>query len=216
MFVHLHVHSSLSPNWGIHSPETLCARAAAIGCSSIALTDRNGLYAVPRFLDAAREVGVNPIIGTEAVTVENRALLLARNDEGYANISRLLSDLHCRKGFDLIKALAEYRHGIVVLSDDARLLSALKRDSEEALFVELSPGHALHRSLALSRELRLPPVATSRALLLEKRDFHLHRVLRAIHLNTKLSRLSPEETAIDADLLYTPEKMAEFFPHCPG
>jgi error-prone DNA polymerase len=215
MFVHLHVHSSLSPNWGIHSPEALCARAVEMGCRSIALTDRNGLYAIPRFLQAAREAGIVPIIGSDTVTSQNRAILLARNEDGYANISRLLSDLHCRKQFDLIQSLAEYRRNVVVISDDAKLLSALKKDSDEALFVELSPGHAMHRSLALSRELKLPPVATSRAAFLSRDDFHLHRVLRAIHLNTKLSRLKPEDTACDSDLLYSPDKMAEFFPHCP-
>jgi len=215
MFVHLHVHSALSPNWGVHSPEVLCAKAARMGFGALALTDRNGLYAVPRFLGAAREAGLDPIIGTEAVTTQNRAVLLARDEEGYANISRLLSDLHCKKQFDLIRALEEYRRGVVVLSDDGKLLSALKKDSQEALFVELSPGHALHRSLALSRDLVLPPVATSRALLLDKEDFHLHKVLRAIHLNTKLSRLHPDDTAVDTDLLYPAQKMADFFPHCP-
>ena len=215
MFVHLHVHSSLSPNWGLHSPEILCAQAVAMGCHTVALTDRNGFYAIPRFLQAAREAGIAPIIGCEAVTAQNRAVLLARNEEGYANISRLISDLHCRKQFDLIQSLAEFRRGVVVLSDDARLMSALKRDSDEALFVELSPGHALHRSLALARDLKLPPVATSRALMLARDDFHLHRVLRAIHLNSKLSRLKTEDTACDSDLLFPPEKMAEFFPHCP-
>ena len=215
MFVHLHVHSALSPNWGIHSPEALCSRVAEMGFSALAITDRNGLYGVPRFIAAAREAGIDPVIGCEAVTPQNRAILLAKNDEGYANISRLLSDLHCRKGFDLIQALAEYRRGVVVLSDDAKLLSALKRAAEEALFVELSPGHAMHRSLALSRDLKLPPVATARALLLENGDFHLHRVLRAIHLNSKLSRLQAQDTANDSDQLYLPAKMAEFFPHCP-
>jgi len=215
MFVHLHVHSSLSPNWGIHSPEALCAQAVQMGCTAIALTDRNGFYAIPRFLQAAREAGIAPIIGAEAVTAQHRAVLLARNGEGYANISRLLSDLHCRKDFDLIQALTVNRRGVVVLSDDARLLSALKRDSDQALFVELSPGHAMHRALALSRELKLPPVATSRAVFLARDDLHLHQVLRAIHLNTKLSRLKSEDTACDSDLLFSHEKMAEFFPHCP-
>jgi error-prone DNA polymerase len=46
-------------------------------------------------------------------------------------------------------------------------------------------------------------------------EFHLHRVVRAIHLNTKLSRLQPEETACDSDILHTAQRMAEFFPHCP-
>ena len=239
MFVHLHVHSSLSPNWGVHSPEALCSEAARLGFDSLAITDRNGLYGVPRFLDAAREAGISPIIGTEAVTEQNRAVLLAVDQEGYANISRLLSDLHCSKNFDLIQALAQYRRGVIVLSDDRRLLSVLKRESDQGLFVELSPGHDMHRALALSRDLRIPPVATARALMLDRSaltptlsrrereslesrsegevldDFHLHRVLRAIHLNTKLSRLAPELTACESDLLYPPRRMADFFPHSP-
>ncbi|HBA88429.1 MAG TPA: DNA polymerase III subunit alpha [Geobacter sp.] len=287
MFVHLHVHSSLSPNWGVHSPEALCSAAAQLGSRSLALTDRNGFYGVPRFINAARDAGIAPIIGTEAVTALNRAVLLAADEEGYANISRLLSDLHCRKGFNLIDALSVYRRGVVVLSDDGKLLSALKRESDERLFVELSPGHSMHRALVLSRELRLPAVATSRAVFRAERyagqegsfepdrspgsgaltptqahidetvassrgagaltptlsrrareggdrmergdggsthpvgakgqnpDFHLHRVLRAIHLNTKLSRLTPEQTAAEADVLYSADQMADFFPHCP-
>ncbi|UFS71414.1 DNA polymerase III subunit alpha [Geomonas sp. RF6] len=214
-FTHLHVHSSFSPSWGIHSPEALCAAARGMGCSALALTDRNGLYAIPRFVDAARDAGMAPIIGAEAVTARNRALLLARSEEGYANISRLLSDLHCRADFDLVQSLLLFRADVVVISDDAKIVGALKKESHPALFVELSPGHALHRSLSLARELKLPPVATSRALFLAREDFHLHRVLRAIHLNTKLSRLRPEDTACDADMLYPPERLAEFFPHCP-
>ncbi|WP_136515737.1 DNA polymerase III subunit alpha [Geomonas edaphica] len=228
MFVHLHVHSSLSPGWGVLSPEALCAEAARLGFDTLAVTDRNGLYGVPRFLDAAREAGIAPIIGTEAVTEQNRAVLLASDEEGYANISRLLSDLHCEKGFDLCRALLQYRHGVIVLSDDARLLAALKGAYAERLFAELSPGHDMHRALALSRDLGLPPVATARALVRatqleapparaggELRDFHLHRVLRAIHLNTKLSRLAPDRTASEADALYDATQMADFFPHCP-
>ncbi|WP_136523712.1 DNA polymerase III subunit alpha [Geomonas ferrireducens] len=229
MFVHLHVHSSLSPGWGVLAPEAICAEAARLGFDTLAITDRNGLYGVPRFLDAAREAGIAPIIGTEAVTEQNRALLLASDQEGYANISRLLSDLHCEKGFDLCGALTRYRRGVVILSDDARLLSKLKAASADRLFVELSPGHDMHRALALSRDLGLPPVATARALVraphLEVQsparggadlcDFHLHRVLRAIHLNTKLSRLTPDLTGSASDALYGATQMADFFPHCP-
>ncbi|MBU5614168.1 DNA polymerase III subunit alpha [Geomonas azotofigens] len=253
MFVHLHVHSSLSPNWGVLPPEALCAEAVRLGFDTLAITDRNGLYGVPRFLNAAREAGISPLIGCEAVTEQNRAVLLAADQEGYANISRLLSDLHCDKSFDLCHALSRYRHGVIVLSDDRRLLSHLKRTSAEGLFVELSPGHDMHRALAVSRELRLPAVATARALLRAAKgtgsagacpphsnaadanaiaqegkgtgtwrsqspllsDFHLHRVLRAIDLNTKLSRLTPEQTASESDALYDAAQMAEFFPHCP-
>ena len=214
-YVPLHLHSAASPQWGVRPVAELCAAARALGFESLALTDRNGLYAIPDFLAEARRCGLRPLIGAEALHGGARAVLLARDAEGYANLCRLLSELHCRGDFDLAAALAHYRRGLTILSDQAELLAPLRRRGREHLYVELSPGHQLHRALALARELGLPPVATSRALLLEPGDFELHRVLRAIALGTKLSRLSPADTARDTDLLLPPEKLAEFFPHCP-
>lgn len=214
-FAHLHVHSTFSPQWGVRTLEEICAAACSMGMGRLALTDRNGLYGIPHFLEAAREAGIAPIVGAEAVTPAHRAVLLARSTEGYANLCRLLSELHCRTGFDLPDRLGTCRQGLFILSDDPAILSPLRRQSPEGLFVELSPGHQMHRALALARELRLPTVATSRAVLLKPDDFELHRVLRAIALNTKLSRLLPEETAREGDLLLSPERLADFFPHCP-
>ena len=214
-FTHLHVHSSFSPAWGVHSPEALCAAAAGMGMKTIALTDRNGFYAIPRFIDAARQAGIAPIVGAEAVSGTHRAVLLARDEDGYSNISRLLSELHCRDDFHLPSTLQRYRRGVTVITNDRDILSLLRGDSPDALYVELSPGHNLHRALAVANELRLPPLATSRALFLEKRDILLHRVLRAIHLNTKLSRLPQHETAEEADFLLPEIEVERFFTHCP-
>lgn len=214
-FVHLHVHSSFSPQWGVRSLEDFCATARNLGMKSLALTDRNGLYGIPHFLETAREFGLKPIIGAEAVHKNQRAVLLVRNTEGYANLCRLLSDLHCHREFDLAGALAEYRQGLFILSDDPDILRPLCRRSREGLFSELSPGHRMHCVLALTQELGLPPVATSHAVLLDESDWELHRVIRAIALNTKLSRLAPEETARKGDLLLAPKRIVDFFPHCP-
>jgi error-prone DNA polymerase len=214
-FTHLHVHSSFSPQWGVRSVEDFCAAARDLGMARIALTDRNGLYGILHFLETARDAGLAPIIGAEAVAGQHRAVLLARDEEGYANLCRLLSDLHCRQDFDLSRELPERRQGLLVLTDDRAVLTSLRRHSREGLFVELSPGYQMHRALALARELNLPPVATTRAVLLQPADYELHRLLRAIALNTKLSRLRPEDTAREGDLLLSSAHLADFFPHCP-
>ena len=214
-FAHLHINSSFSPQWGVRSLGDICAATKAMGMARLALTDRNGLYGIPHFLAAARAQGLAPIIGAETVSGTHRAVLLARNDEGYSNICRLLSDLHSRSDFDLGQSIIKYRRGLIVLSDVPAVLTPLRHQSKKDLFVELSPGHQMHRALALSRELGLPPVATTRALFLEPEDFELHRVLRAIALNTKLSRLQQEDIASESDLLLPPERLADFYPHCP-
>jgi len=214
-YVPLHVQSSFSPQWGVRSLDDICRTASQSGFKNLALTDRNGLYGIPHFLDTARHHDLAPLIGCEAIHGGQRAVLLARDSDGYANLCRLLSDLHCCEDFVLAEALIRFRQGVTVLSDHPQILAALKRHNPEHLYVEMSPGHQMHRALRLTRELRLPPVATSRALLLETGDFEVHRLLRAIALNTRFSRLSAEETACDSDLLLSPERMKDFFPHCP-
>lgn len=214
-FVPLHIHSSYSPQWGVRSPEAICARARTLGLHSLALTDRNGLYGMPHFLETAHAAGLAPIIGAEAVAGPRRALLLVRDEAGYGNLCRLLSDLHAAEDFDLCRALADYRRGLFVVSDDPVVLAELRRQARNDLFVELSPGHQMHRALRLAREMGLPPVATTRTVLLEPEDFELHRVIRAIALNTKLSRLTPEQTAKAGDLLLSAERLGDYYPHCP-
>lgn len=81
-FAHLHVRSGFSYGFGVATPEELVG-TAAMGMEALALTDRDRLYGVPRFLEAAAEAGVSPIVGTE-VSVEDggHLVLLAEGLEG--------------------------------------------------------------------------------------------------------------------------------------
>jgi error-prone DNA polymerase len=214
-FIHLHVHSAYSPHWGIHSPTALCAAAKAAGMTRMALTDRNGVYGIQRFLGEARKADIAPLIGAEAVSGSQRAVLLAKNVDGYANLCRLLSALHGQSHFDLAAALATYRNGLYILSDDPVLLGRLAGQNHRDLYVELSPGHHMERALGLARRLGLPPVATTRAVFLREEDIGTHRVLRAIAGNTTLTRLLPGDCAGPADFLRTGAGLNDLFPHCP-
>ena len=103
-FVHLHCRSYFSLKDGAYSPEHLALRAAELGMPAVALTDRDGLYGVARFVTACREVGVNPILGawltaSSAAPVDGaapryRVLLIARDACGYANLCRLITAAH--------------------------------------------------------------------------------------------------------------------------
>jgi len=215
-FVHLNVHSHYSRGWGLGSLEDLCRSAEAQGMERLALTDTNGLYGVPFFLEAAREMGLKPIVGSEVTTDRHRAVLLVRNREGYANLCRILSDRHCREDFDLIRSLREKRHGLIVFSDDFSLLKALKRDALEDLFVEMSPGYHMARCYAFSRHSGIPPLATNRVYLIRGDQFPLHRILRAVALNSKLSRLGDVDTCREHNFLNSPRSMIDQFPHAPA
>jgi len=64
-FTHLRVASAYSMKYGAAQPSELVAAAAELGMSSLALTDRDGLYGAIRFTKACLRHGLQPIIGVD-------------------------------------------------------------------------------------------------------------------------------------------------------
>ena len=214
-FAHLHTHSSYSAMSGVPTVEALCQAARAHGHEAIALTDTNGLYGAIRFLDVARQAGLRPILGAELIHGAHRAVLLAKTPTGYANLCRVLSARHGDPAFDVITTVARHRTGLMLLTDDRTALTAWRRDAPDDLYVELTPGPGLHEAVTLSRKLNLPPVATTRASFLQPSDYQAHRLLRAIALNTTLSRLRAEDCCAPSQWLMPEAVLARQFPHLP-
>ncbi|NIZ92926.1 DNA polymerase III subunit alpha [Kineococcus rubinsiae] len=67
-FTHLHVASGYSMRYGASTPAALVARAADLGMSSLALTDRDGLYGAVKFVRACQETGLAPVLGVDLAT----------------------------------------------------------------------------------------------------------------------------------------------------
>ncbi len=213
-FVHLHVHSSYSPMQGVPSLETLCQTARAQGADTLALTDTNGLYGAIRFLEVARASGIKPILGTELTYQTHRAVLLAKTPAGYGNLCRLLSARH-DDAFDFTAMVAQHRAGLIILSDDQTALAEWHRQAAEDLFVELTPGPDMAEALAFSRRSGLPPVATTRTQFVTPSDYQLHRLLRAIALNTTLSRLPDDACCKPTHWMMPATDLERQFPHVP-
>src|SRR6266511_3363896 len=101
-FVHLNVRTNFSLKDGAFFPEELALRAAELGMPAVALTDRDGLYGAARFVTACTKTGVRPILGA-TLTIREVArdtpsdttiVLLARDEGGYTNLCRLITDAH--------------------------------------------------------------------------------------------------------------------------
>ncbi|MDF0677118.1 MAG: DNA polymerase III subunit alpha [Nitrospira sp.] len=214
-FVHLHVHSDYSPMRGVSPLEELCLSAQRQGLPTMALTDTNGLYGAIRFVEQAKQLGFRPVLGTELTTDDHRAILLAKTPGGYANLCRVLSERHCNPSFDVLSSVSRYRDGLIIFTDDEAALMAWAKDSRQDLYVELTPGPAMHDTLLFSRHIDLPPVATNRVYFSHADDFVTHRLLRAIALNTTLSRLLERACCAPRQWLMPSALMASQFPHVP-
>jgi error-prone DNA polymerase len=102
-YAELHCHTNFSFLDGASHPEELAEEAARLGLTGLAVTDHDGFYGVVRFSQAARELGLPTIFGSELsldlakpqngeADPEGRHLLaLAHGPEGYARLARTIS-----------------------------------------------------------------------------------------------------------------------------
>ena len=104
-FVHLHVHSEYSLLDGACRIPDLIAQVKDLGQTAVAVTDHGVMYGAVDFYKAAKAAGIKPIIGCEVyvaprtrldkvheLDAESRHLvLLCENEEGYRNLSYLVS-----------------------------------------------------------------------------------------------------------------------------
>lgn len=214
MFVPLNVHSHFSAMRGTMSQTQILHQAKAMGMSSIALTEVNGLWGFIRFVQHARNAGVKPIAGVNLITEKEDVVLLAENLSGYQNLSRIISFVHDDPSQSVVPLLSSRSAGLFVLAhqrDTLNDLSSIIPDTH--LFVELRPGVSENQAAKLSREYGLEIVATGNVYFHQQDDHRSHRVLRAIEGNTTLSDI-PENKIADHRCWFRSEKeMIDLFPN---
>ena len=103
-FVHLHCHTEYSLLDGAIRLKDLCARTREFGMPAAAVTDHGNLFAAAYFYSMCKDYGVHPVIGCEVYVAPDRLdktsdlarvrhhlILLAKNNEGYHNLVKLVS-----------------------------------------------------------------------------------------------------------------------------
>ena len=195
--VPLSVHSYYSLMWGTCSPEKICAAAKKRGYRRLAITDTNNLYGLWPFLKSCKRENITPIVGAELTDSETgyRAVCLVKNDQGYRNLCRILTRRHIDAVFDLKSVILNHAGGLVILTQHPELLTQwYEAGLAVAAAVSGKPDGVAFRLRKTSRYLGLPMLFTPGSFFTDPDDFKTHRVLRAIDLNTSLSRLTAKNT----------------------
>jgi error-prone DNA polymerase len=217
MYIELHAHSNFSFLDGASRTEELVHQAASLGMPALAITDHDGLYNASAFFQAAKKIGIKPIIGAELTLEENHHLtLLVENDKGYTNLSRLITKAHLAgtKGNPVLATaeLPDNTEGLVCLSGcrkGAITDLLLKGEKEKALetaqrygtvfgcdnfYIEienhLTPDdkHLSLQLIDLAQKLNLNTVVTNNVHYASRERHTLHDVLTCIKNRVSLDR----------------------------
>ena len=255
-FAHLHVHTEFSLLDGSNKIKEYVSRVKELGMNSAAITDHGVMYGVIDFYREAKKQGINPILGCEVYVAPNsrfdreitggddryyHLVLLAENEEGYANLTKIVS-----KGFvegyyykprvDK-ELLRKYHKGIIALSaclagEVARfLMKGLYEEAKKTaleyqeifgegnFFLELQDhgipeqGLVNQQLFKMSEETGIELVATNDIHYTYAEDAKPHDILLCIQTGKKLS--DENRMRYDGGQYYvkSEEEMLRLFPY---
>ena len=186
MYINCKTYYSL--RYGTFSTRGLIDAAAEQGISCLALTNINGTYDAWDFVQQCREAGIKPILGMELRPTDAlQCILLAANNQGLAAIHRFASaallqkQLPDKTGADAIFDQPE--DGFIIYPLGAKDPAALLPNERIGVaHWELNKLYSMPwRQYPQAFVIRQPVTVAG------KKEYNLHRLLRAINKNVLLS-----------------------------
>lgn len=248
-FAHLHLHTEYSLLDGANRIGPLLDRIKELGMDACAITDHGAMYGVVDFYTEAKKRGIHPVIGCEIYTCDNmdsrtsgmnHLILLCETQEGYQNLTRLVSEawtrgFYYRPRVDL-ECLKRYSKGLIASS--ACLSGKIPRLLLDGLF-ESACEHALHMQeifgkgnyfielmdhgienerrvlpelVRLSRETGIPLICTNDCHYLRKEDADAQEVLMCIQTGKTLDDTNRMRMETRELYVKSEEEMLAVFP----
>ena len=249
-FIHLRVHSDYSMIDGLAKVKPIVKRAAELGMPALALTDFTNLCGLVKFYFAAHDAGIKPIIGAD-FKVQSQEMgdelfeltILAANNEGYKNLTLLISEAYQRGHVQHQPVidkewLIKHREGLIILSggrtgDVGRAL--LKGNQQltdacvafyqtyfpDSYYLELvrtgrvDEDAYLHFAIKLAEQYDLPVVATNDVRLLNANQFDAHEIRVAIHDGYTMVDPNRPKLYSEQQYLRSEDEMCELFEDIP-
>ena len=258
-FVHLHLHTEFSLLDGACRIKKLVKQVKELGQEAVAITDHGCMYGVIDFYRACKAEGIKPIIGCEVYVAprgrtrfqkvhefdaESRHLvLLCRNEEGYRNLSYMVSQAYL-EGFYIkpridMDLLREHCGGLIACSaclggEIPRLLLADEYEKAKEVALEMrglfgEDGYYLEMQdhgipaqkrvnaglVRLHEETGIPLIATNDAHYLRREDAEMQDILMCIQTGKTLEE--PNRMRFETREFYvkSEEEMAALFPNHP-
>jgi DNA polymerase-3 subunit alpha len=247
-FIHLSLHTEYSLLDSTIRIDALMDAVKAAGMPAVALTDQSNLFALVKFYKAALAAGIKPLIGVDlridegAQSEPSRLVLLCQNEEGYRNLTELVSRSYQhgqRNGVPLVERywLESLHGGLIALSgvrgDIGRALLAQRpQEAERALqywqalfvgrfYLELCRTGREHEEtyislvLPLAERLRVPVVAANDVRFIGSAEFESHEARVCIAEGRTLDDPRRQRRYSSQQYLRSAAEMAQLFADIP-
>lgn len=206
--MYLNCHSYHSLRYGTIPLDDLVAQAVRCGVTAMALTDINTVTGIYDFITACKQVQIKPLVGIEfRCGTDFRYIGLAKNAQGLAEMNRFLTQ-HNFENTPLPLETPSFEN-VVVIYSFANPPSSLK--PHEYLGVRPEEARKLFSYTGdFSKLIIWQPVTFT-----TKKEYRLHKILRAIDQNIVLSKLPSTDGATPFEVMVNQERLLKAFADYP-
>ncbi|HLF53272.1 PHP domain-containing protein, partial [Flavobacterium sp.] len=208
--MYLNCHSYHSLRYGTIPLKELVQQAAMCNVKAMALTDIHTVTGIYDFIKECEAVAIKPLIGIEFRN-KNKLLYvgLAKNAVGLAEMNRFLTK-HNFEGTPLPEQASNFEHVIVIypLENAPPVL----KDYE---YIGIPP-EKLPILFSQQWKIRMDKMVVFQPVTFRtKKEFNLHKILRAIDTNIILSKLTEEDYCKTSEVMIPLEELLDKFKEYP-
>ena len=200
--MYLNCHSFHSLRYGTIPVSDLVTLGKSCGATAMALTDINTVTGIYEFYKSCNEAGIKPLVGMEFR--EDHKLLyiaLAKNRAGLAEINRHRTQSNLQ-GLPIPALAPDFKNAIVIYPINN--LPETLRDFEY-IGIQSADLSLLIRPEWKNRQDKM--VVLQPVTFRDKAEHNLHRILRAIDLNTLGSKLTASDYCGEDEMMVAPEEI---------
>ena len=206
--MYLNCHSYHSLRYGTIPLDDLINKAVRSGVTVMALTDINTVTGIYDFITACKNESIKPLVGIDFRAGNDfRYIGLAKNTSGLAAMNRFLTH-HNFKEIPLPIVAPEFE-SVVIIYAFANAPTELKTNE----YIGIRPeevGKLFGYKGSLDKMVILQPV-TFRT----KKEYQLHKILRAIDNNILLSKLRVSDIATPYEIMVSEERLLAAYKEYP-
>jgi DNA-directed DNA polymerase III PolC len=200
-------HSWFSLKYGTISPEKLLEELSAKGFTNVALTDINNTSASIDFVRLAGQYNIKPVLGIDFRNgIQQKYIGLAKNVEGFRALNEhLTKNQFDKKQFEDVAP--EIQDAIFIYPFKSMKFRNLKENE----FIGIKSSELIKLPFSEWRSHLSKLVILQPATFRNKRDYNIHRLLRAIENNVLLSRLPFSEQTSASEIIISETELKEAF-----
>ena len=179
--------------------------------NSIVLSDINNTSACLDFIRQCEKEQIKPILGIDFRNgVQQQYIGVAQNNAGFQQLNEHLTQ-YLHSGDDFPKKVPEFTDTYIIYPFGDVDYQSLRQNE----FVGIKPSQLSKLIFSEWKNHQDKLVILQSVTFRHKRDFNIHRLLRAIDKNTLLSRLPKTEEANPDEIMFLNQDIQEFFKEYP-